>query len=216
MSLSSLFPSAKQPLRQHNLPVHVGFLLYAGVLQLGIFLATAVHNFYWGNKTILLQVHPSMKFVARHPHTGGFFELPVGSYMVGTQGNLLFRVSSLWDYFLFSTVHGLMVLDSLFIFSISVYLFWVMSRLRAEQGFSASISKAFTIIGLLAMGMFLLKSGFGMYVSHAFEIKTQNLFVLPIRTNSSIFYTVFGSILLICASFFRQGQLLQHENELTI
>ncbi|SMB89008.1 hypothetical protein SAMN00120144_0867 [Hymenobacter roseosalivarius DSM 11622] len=189
-------------------------LLYMGTAQLLIFVGAVSYNFWRSDHIVVLNVQ-AHKIAADQPHLSTHINSPVGAYLTGTQGTLLYQTTSFWDHLLLYRLGDMTLMDALFGFVIGVYLFRVLLGLRAGYEFSSRLSRAITIIGGLTVAMHFIKSACDMGIKLVFEARIQHLFFLA-TPPASFIYLILGSVLLICAQLLRRSQELQHETNLTI
>jgi hypothetical protein len=191
-------------------------LLVLGASQLLLFLSLAIQNFYWGSNTILLKVQATLELDRNQAtHLSRIVDSPFGAYVTGTHGDLLYHPSSLGDYLLYYNIGNFNILSTLFIFFITLYLYITLRQLVPGRELTASIGKAFSIIGVSSVVMYMVDMAFNTTLFTLFHNQTQHLFYLLIRDNN-LLYVVFGSLLLVCPAFFELGGRLQRDNELTI
>lgn len=194
-----------------------GVLLSLGLIELGIWLFSCLNEFYLGTGALILPVQASVAFAQAHQHLAHSIASAAGTYFTGAKGELLYHASSLGDYFWFYTIGDLTGLDALFFAGLGVYLHRALRRLPAEGEFTPAIGRAMERLGVATVGMFVLKMLVAIAAAEVFWAKTDHLFRLAsTKSSGSLFYAVFGFLLLLCAAFFRRGQQLQQENELTI
>lgn len=207
---SRLFPAygLADP-RRHTLG-----LLWMGTAQLLLFSYYILECTYWGSHNILLKVH-AHALADSQPHLSRTINSPVGTYFTGTQGELLYHVSSLWEGLLFYNIGERTVLDSLFIFAVSLYLHRALGKLQGEREFSAGLGKALSAAGVMSSIMYVVNMVFNLVAAGVFRTRTQDLFWMN-SSGSNMLYVVLGSVLLICGIFVRRGTALQQETELTI
>lgn len=186
-----------------------------GAAELLLFCGLAIKNFYWGSRTISLLVSAYLAVPPGQPRLSRFIHSSAGLYATGSTGRLLYHATSLLDYALFFSIGDFGFLDAVFFFGSFCYLYLAMRRLRPGREFSASISSAFSRIGLGCCCMFVVKLWFTTYVALFFAAKTQHQFDLA-PSGSSLYYALLGSIISLSATFFQRGQQLQRESELTI
>ena len=212
MKLTTRFPKLFPPFNLEAIRQYTLGLVLMSAAQLLLFGYYALSFFYEGH--ILLKVHV-WTLANSQPHLSRTIESPVGTYLTGNEGELLYRVSSPGEALLFFNLGDLTVVDVLFLFGISWYLHRTMSKLRPGREFSAGVGETFTVVGLLAMLMFVVKMGFNTGIAQLFQARTHQLFAVDIRTGGGL-YMILGLVLLICGMFFRQGVVLQQESEMTI
>jgi len=217
-------------MQQSHLPAHprpgsdpftiqrlAGGLLSLGLCELGIWLFSCLHAFYVGNRLIALPVQASVAFAQAHHPLSQYITTSAGAYFSGAKGELLYHTSSLGDYFLFYTIGDLTSLDALFFAGLGIYLYRALRRLPVGHEFSPAASRAMEVIGIATSCMFVVKMILASVAAEVFWTKTSHLFQLAgSKSGGSIYYAVFGFLLVVCAAFFRRGQQLQQENELTI
>jgi hypothetical protein len=192
-------------------------LLSLGLIELGIWLFSCLNEFYAGTGSLVLSVQPSLAFAQAHSPLSQTITSAAGTYFTGTKGELLYHATSLSDYFWFYTIGDLTSLDALFFAGLGIYLHWALRRLPAGREFTPAICRAVEVVGLTTVVMFVLKMLMAIAASQLFWAKTDHLFRLAgNKSQGCTLYMVFGFLLLLCAAFFRRGQQLQQENELTI
>jgi hypothetical protein len=194
-----------------------GVLLSLGLLELSMWLFSCLNEFYAGTGAIVLPVQASGAFAQAHQHLSHSIASTAGTYLTGAKGELLYHASSLGDYFWFYTVGDLTSLDALFFAGLGIYLHRAVRRLPAGHEFTPAISRAMEHIGAATVGMFVVKMIATIAAAEIFWMKTDHLFRLATtKGGGSLWYAVFGFLLVLCAAFFRRGQQLQQESELTI
>lgn len=208
-------PSLLLPFSHAKLRRRTRVLLLMGTGQLLLFLVTAVQNFYWGLHTILLKVHANSELHKAHPHLTTTLPTSAGTYSTGTQGDLLYQPSSLSNFLLFYTTSEVNILSVVFIFLLSLYLHLAINKLQPGREFSQGLSRALSLIGLVTLLMYTAEMAFNVYLTQLFETQTHHQFFLT-TAGPSLLYVVFGSIMLLAASFFELGSQLQHDADLTI
>lgn len=192
-------------------------LLSLGLIELGIWLFSCLNAFYAGPGTLLLPVQASGAFGQDHSGLAQIITSAAGTYFTGGKGELLYHATSLGDYFWFYTVGDLTSLDALFFAGLGIYLHRALRRLPVGREFTPAICRAMEVIGLATVVMFVLKMLVAIGASELFWAKTDHLFRLASnKSQGSLLYAVFGFLLVLCAAFFRRGQQLQQESELTI
>ena len=190
-----------------------GLLLSLGLLELGLWLFSCLNGYYASKGSFNLPVQASLAFAQAHHPLSRFIATPAGAYFTGTQGELLYRASSLSDYFLFYSIGDLTGLDALFFAGLGVYLHQALRRLPTHGELTLAINRAMEVTGLAATCMFVLKMMLAIATSEIFWAKTNHLFrLVGNKSGGGLFYVMFGFILVLCAAFFRRGQL-QQENE---
>ncbi|MGI4736741.1 MAG: hypothetical protein ACRYG7_16345 [Janthinobacterium lividum] len=103
----------------------------------------------------------------------------------------------------------------LFVLGCTLYLWWALRRLPVGRELSGRVSQAFAVVGSAAMLMFVVRLMWSTYLFNALQTHTHGLFqLLPLP--SAPLYMVFGSILVLGASFLELGQRVQQDAELTI
>ena len=203
------------PFSLRDLHRRAGALLLVGTVELLLFCGLAIQNFYWGSRTIGLLVSAFLEVPPGEPRLSRFLHSSAGLYSTGSTGRLLYHATSLLDYALFYSIGDFGFLDAVFIFGSFLYLYLAARQLRPGREFSASISAAFSRVGLGCCGMFVVKMWFTTCVAAVFAANTQHQFAL-IPPGSSTYYVLLGSIVAMSATFFQRGQQLQRESELTI
>lgn len=194
-----------------------GVLLSLGLIELGIWLFSCLNEFYAGTGSLVLPVQPSLAFAQAHSPLSQPITSAAGTYFTGNKGELLYHATSLGDYFWFYTVGDLTSLDALFFAGLGIYLHWALRRLPAGREFTPAICRALEVIGLATVVMFVLKMVVAIAASQLFWAKTDHLFRLANnKSQGGTLYMVFGFLLVLCAAFFRRGQQLQQDAELTI
>jgi hypothetical protein len=192
-------------------------LLSLGLIELGIWLFSCLNEFYAGTGSLVLPVQASVAFAHAHAPIAHTFTSAVGTYFTGGKGELLYKATSLGDYFWFYTLGDLSGLDALFLAGLGIYLHRALRRLSVGREFTPAICRAMEVIGLATVVMFVLKMVVAIAASEIFWAKTDHLFRLANnKSQGSLLYAVFGFLLVLCAAFFRRGQQFQQENELTI
>lgn len=194
-----------------------GVLLSLGLIELGIWLFFCLHEFYAGTGAMVLPVQASVGFAQAHQPLAHSITSAAGTYFTGGKGELLYHASSLGDYFFFYSIGDLTGLDALFFAGLGVYLHRALRQLPAGREFTPALSRAMAHLGVATVSMFVLKMLVAIAASEIFWAKTNHLFRLASnKGGGSLCYAVFGFLLVLCADFFRRGQQLQQENELTI
>lgn len=192
-------------------------LLSLGIIELGMWLLSCLNAFYGATQTILLPVRAGGAFAAAHQPLSQRLASPAGPYLTGPTGELLYHATSLGDYSLFYAIGDLTGLDALFICGLGIYLHRALRRLPAGREFTPAASRAMRNIGLATVVMFGLKMLVGIAAAELFWANTHHLFRLATnKSGGSLFYIVFGLLLVVCAEFFQRGQQLQQDAELTI
>lgn len=210
MSASLLVPFNHASLRWST-----RILLLLGTGQLLLFLLTAAHNFYRGSHIIVLKVHVGRELYKAHPHLFTTLSTSAGSYGSGTQGDLLYQPTSFGNCLLFHTIGEATILSVVFIFLLSLYLHVAVSKLQPGREFSQAFSRAFSLIGLATLLMHMAEVAFSLHLGQLFKAQTHHQFYLATHGTNPL-YVVFGSLLLLCAPFFKLGNQLQQDAELTI
>ena len=214
----SHLPAYQRPgANQFTIKRLTGGLLSLGLCELGIWLFSCLNAFYAGNRLIVLPVQASAAFAQTHRPLSQYITTSAGAYSSGATGELLYHASSLGDFLLFYTLGDLTSLDALFFAGLGIYLYWTLRRLPVGHEFTPAASRAMEVIGIATVCMFILKMMLAIVAAEVFWAKTNHLFRLAAnKSGGSIYYAVFGFLLVVCAAFFRRGQQLQHDADLTI
>ena len=185
-----------------------GILLAAGLLELGLWLFSALRDFYAGSSSIVLQVQPSLAFSQAHQLRSHFVATSAGGYFAGVKGELLYHASSLGDYFLFYSIGGITSLDALFFASLGCYLYRALRQ--PTGGRPAQVAgQVMEVSGGAASSMFLLKMALAAAANEFLWAKTDHLFRLAsLSSTGDLYYVFLGSLLLLCGALLQSGALL--------
>jgi hypothetical protein len=118
------------------------------------------------------------KIAGHRLHLSTQINSPVGTYLTGTKGTLLYQTTSFLDYLLLYRLGDMALVDVLFAFFIALYLSRVLLGLQAGHEFSSHLSRAITVIGGLTMAMHFIKSAYDLAIKMVFEAQIQHLFFL--------------------------------------
>ena len=189
-------------------------LLYISSGQLLLFLGTAGYSFWWARNGLALQVQ-AHEIANGRPHLSTFINSPVGAYLTGTQGTLLYQPTSFWENLLLYRISGTTIVDALFMFTVGLYLWRVLLRLRAGQEFALRPGRVFMVIGGLTGTMYVIKMAFDLGITRLFETRTNHLFYLSPQPSSMV-YVFMGLLLLACGQLLQRSEELQQDADLTI
>jgi hypothetical protein len=182
-------------------------LLCLGMGSVLIFLGAVSRNFWQGDHLVALTVQAHKLATAQAP-LSTFVDSPVGAYLTGTHGTLLYRTTSFWDHLLLYRLGNLSLVEALFGFGIGLYLFCVVRRLRVGQEFTAPLRRAITVIGSLAVVLPFSRTLWDQGIQLVFEQRMQHLFFLHTPPTSNL-PLLLGLVLLLCAQLLRRGEALQ-------
>lgn len=181
-------------------------LLYLGTGPLLLFLGAVSRNFWQGDPVMLtVQAH---KIATAQAPLSTFIDSPVGAYLTGTQGTLLYQTTSFWDHLLLYHLGDLSLVEALFGFGIGLYLFRVVRSLRAGQEFTPRLRRAIMVTGSLAVCLHFIRMLWDQGLEFVFERRLQHLFFL-LSPPTSYLPLLLGFVLLLCAQLLRRGEELQ-------
>lgn len=212
---TSLAARLVPPFHPETVRLRLRVLLLLGLAQALAFGWLPLRSYYGGSRAVLLTVHATGAFARLHPHLYQRLDSPAGSFAAGGTGELWYHATSLGDYLLFYSLGGFTILDALFVLAITLYLYLALRRLPAGRELTGRVSQAFALVGSGAMLMYVGRLLWSNLLYVAFERSTHGLFWL-VPPASPTLYMVFGSLLVLGASFLELGQRAQQENELTI
>jgi len=212
---TSLAARLVPPFHPETVRLRLRVLLLLGISQALAFGWLPLRSYYGGSRALLLTVQTTGAFARLHPHLYQRLDSPAGSFATGGTGELWYHATSLGNYLLFYSLGGFTILDALFVLASTAYLYLALRRLPAGRELTGRVSQAFAMVGSAAMLMYVGHLLWNNLLYAAFQRSTHGLFGL-IPPASPTLYMVFGSLLVLGASFLELGQRVQQENELTI